>query len=38
MIFLSMLIGSLVIGFVGVLLAVPIAVIITLFLDKNFEE
>lgn len=37
-IFLSMLIGSLVIGFVGVLLAVPIAVIITLFLDKNFEE
>jgi predicted PurR-regulated permease PerM len=37
-IFLSMIIWSLVIGFVWVLLAVPIAVIITLFVEKKFEE
>ncbi len=37
-IFISMIIGGLVIGFVGILLAVPIAVIITLMLEKTFEE
>ncbi|NOZ43598.1 MAG: AI-2E family transporter [bacterium] len=33
-IFLSILIGGLIMGFVGVLLAIPIAVVITMFLEK----
>jgi predicted PurR-regulated permease PerM len=37
-IFISMIIGALILWFVGVLLAVPIAVIITLVLEKTFEE
>ena len=37
-IFISMIIGGLIMGFVGVLLAVPIAVIITLLIQKDFEE
>jgi len=37
-IFISMIIGALILGVVGVLLAVPIAVIITLVLEKTLEE
>lgn len=37
-IFISMIIGSLIIGVVGVLLAVPIAVIITMFVDWKLED
>jgi len=37
-IFISMIIWSLIMGIVGVLLAVPIAVIITMFADRKFEE
>ncbi len=37
-IFISMIIWALILWFVGVLLAVPIAVIITLILEKTFEE
>ncbi len=37
-IFLSMIIWWIILGFVGVLLAVPIAVIITLILEKTLEE
>ncbi|MFA6255999.1 MAG: AI-2E family transporter [Candidatus Absconditabacterales bacterium] len=37
-IFISMIIGALILGVVGVLLAVPIAVIITLIMEKTFEE
>jgi len=37
-IFISMIIWSLIMGIVGVLLAVPIAVIITMFVDGKFEE
>jgi len=37
-IFLSMLLWGLIMGFVGVLLAVPIAVILTMFLDDKFED
>ncbi|MCX6823214.1 MAG: AI-2E family transporter [candidate division SR1 bacterium] len=37
-IFISMIIGGLIIGVLGVLLAVPIAVIITLLLEKTFDE
>ncbi|MFA7717804.1 MAG: AI-2E family transporter [Candidatus Absconditabacterales bacterium] len=37
-IFISMIIGALILGVIGVLLAVPIAVIITLILEKTFEE
>lgn len=37
-IFISMIIWSLIMGIVGVLLAVPIAVIITMFVDGNLED
>ena len=37
-IFISMIIGGLVMGIVGVLLAVPISVIITMMFDKTFDE
>ncbi|MCX6824896.1 MAG: AI-2E family transporter [candidate division SR1 bacterium] len=37
-IFISMIIGALILGVIGVLLAVPIAVIITLIMEKTFEE
>jgi predicted PurR-regulated permease PerM len=37
-IFISMIIWSLIMGLVGVLLAVPIAVIITMFVDWKFED
>jgi predicted PurR-regulated permease PerM len=37
-IFISMIIGGLVMGVVGVLLAVPISVIITMIFDKTFDE
>ncbi|MCX6824125.1 MAG: AI-2E family transporter [candidate division SR1 bacterium] len=37
-IFISMIIGAMILGLVGVLLAVPIAVIITLIMEKTFEE
>jgi len=37
-IFLSIILGGLVMWFVGVLLAVPIAVVITLFFDDKFED
>ncbi|MEI7563597.1 MAG: AI-2E family transporter [bacterium] len=37
-IFISMIIGGLVMGIVGVLLAVPISVIITMVFDKTFDE
>lgn len=37
-IFISMIIGGLIIGVLWVLLAVPIAVIITLLLEKTFDE
>ncbi|HMS91621.1 MAG TPA: AI-2E family transporter [Candidatus Absconditabacterales bacterium] len=37
-IFISMIIGAMILGVVGVLLAVPIAVIITLIMEKTFEE
>ena len=37
-IFISMILGWLVIGFVWVLLAVPISVIATLLIDKDFED
>jgi predicted PurR-regulated permease PerM len=37
-IFISMIIGAMILWVVGVLLAVPIAVIITLIMEKTFEE
>ncbi len=37
-IFISMIIWALIMGMIGVLLAVPISVIITLVLEKTFEE
>jgi len=37
-IFISMIIGWLIMGILWVLLAVPIAVIITLLLEKTFDE
>jgi len=37
-IFISMIIGALILWFVGILLAVPLAVIITLIIEKTFEE
>lgn len=37
-IFISMIIGSLIMWVIGVLLAVPIAVIITMFVDGKFED
>lgn len=37
-IFISIILGSFIIGFVWLLLAVPISVIITMVLDKKFEE
>jgi ABC-type phosphate transport system permease subunit len=37
-IFISMIVGSLIMWLVGVLLAVPIAVIITMFVDGKFEN
>jgi len=33
-IFLSMLVGGIVMGFAGILLAVPIAVVVTMFVEK----
>ena len=36
-IFISMILGGLVMGIVGVLLAVPISVIITMMFDKTFD-
>jgi predicted PurR-regulated permease PerM len=37
-IFISMIIWALILWIVGILLAVPIAVIITLLMEKTFEE
>lgn len=37
-IFISMIIWGLILGFLGILLAVPIAVIVTLLMEKTFEE
>jgi predicted PurR-regulated permease PerM len=37
-IFISMILGWLIMGIVGVLLAVPISVIITMMLERTFEE
>ncbi len=37
-IFISMIIWGLILGFFGILLAVPIAVIVTLLMEKTFEE
>jgi predicted PurR-regulated permease PerM len=38
LIFICMLLGGIVFGFVGVLLAVPIAVILTMAFDKEIEN
>ena len=36
-IFISMILGGIIMGFLGILLAVPIAAIITLLFEKDFE-